>query len=273
VIEANKDRLFLLYLAHWAPHTPLQASREDYEALSHIDSHRERVYAAMIRALDRGVGRVLEALRRQGLEENTLVFFTSDNGGAHYIGLPEVNQPYRGWKISFFEGGIRVPYFVKWPAGLAGGQTFAEPVHHFDIYATAAAAGGVSLPTDREIDGVDLVPHVRSAAKGERTDPPHDTLFWRSGHYQVVLADGWKLQVNDRIDGDWLFDLNTDPTEQSNLAEREPERVAALRQLLAQHNAEQVEPLWPSVAEMPVNIDKTLVEHDAPDDEYIYWPN
>ncbi|MBD3855878.1 MAG: sulfatase-like hydrolase/transferase [Acidobacteria bacterium] len=273
VIEANKDRSFFLYLAHWAPHTPLQASREDYEALSHIESHRERVYAAMIRALDRGVGRVLEALRRQGLEENTLVFFTSDNGGAHYIGLPEVNQPYRGWKISFFEGGIRVPYFVKWPAGLAGGQTFAEPVHHFDIYATAAAAGGVSLPTDREIDGVDLVPHVRSAAKGERTDPPHDTLFWRSGHYQVVLADGWKLQVNDRIDGDWLFDLNTDPTEQSNLAEREPERVAALRQLLAQHNAEQVEPLWPSVAEMPVNIDKTLVEHDAPDDEYIYWPN
>jgi uncharacterized sulfatase len=89
----------------------------------------------------------------------------------------------------------------------------------------------------------------------------------------VVLADGWKLQVNDRIDGDWLFDLNTDPTEQSNAAEREPERVAALRQLLAQHNAEQAEPRWPSSIEMPVSIDKTRVEHDAPDDEYIYWPN
>jgi uncharacterized sulfatase len=269
VIEANKNRPFFLYLAHWAPHTPLQASREDYEALSHIESHRERVYAAMIRALDRGVGRVLDALRDQGLEENTLIFFTSDNGGAHYIGLPEVNQPYRGWKISFFEGGIRVPYFLKWPGRLAGGQTFADPVHHFDIYATAAAAAGVSLPRDRALDGVDLVPFVED----ERTDRPHDELFWRSGHYQVVIADGWKLQVNDRIDGDWLFDLNTDPTEQHNLAEREPERVAALRRLLAEHNAEQVEPLWPSLAEMPVNIDKTLVEPDAPDDEYIYWPN
>ena len=269
VIEANKDRPFFLYLAHWAPHTPLQASREDYEALSHIESHRKRVYAAMIRALDRGVGRVLEALREQGLEENTLVFFTSDNGGAHYIGIPEVNQPYRGWKISFFEGGIRVPYFLKWPARLAGGQTFTNPVHHFDVYATAAAAAGVPLPTDREIDGVDLLPHV----KGERTNPPHRKLFWRSGHYQVVIADGWKLQVNDRIDGDWLFDLNTDPTEQRNLALREPARVAALRQLLAEHNAEQTEPLWPSVAEMPINIDKTLAVPDAPDDEYIYWPN
>jgi uncharacterized sulfatase len=180
-----------------------------------------------------------------------------------------VNQPYRGWKISFFEGGIRVPYFLKWPAGLEGGQTFTNPVHHFDIYATAVAAAGVPLPADRQLDGVDLVPHL----KGERTDPPHDELFWRSGHYQVVLADGWKLQVNDRIDGDWLFDSSTDSTEQNNLAEREPDRVAALCQLLAQHNAEQAEPLWPSVAEMPVNIDKTLAEHDAPDDEYIYWPN
>jgi uncharacterized sulfatase len=116
---------------------------------------------------------------------------------------------------------------------------------------------------------VDLVAHL----KGERRDPPHDTLFWRSGHYQVVLAKGWKLQVNDRIDGDWLFDLNSDPTEQHNLAEREPERVAALRRLIAEHNAEQADPLWPSVAEMPVNIDKTLLEYDAPDDEYIYWPN
>ncbi|MHC4932533.1 MAG: sulfatase-like hydrolase/transferase, partial [Planctomycetota bacterium] len=212
VIEANKDRPFFLYLAHWAPHTPLQASREDYAALSHIESHRERVYAAMIRALDRGVGRVLDALRERGLEENTLVFFTSDNGGAHYIGLPEVNRPYRGWKISFFEGGIRVPYFLKWPARLAGGRTFSKPVHHFDLFATAAAAAGVPLPTDRAIDGVDLVPFV----EGKRNDRPHDKLFWRSGHYQVVIADGWKLQVNDRIDGDWLFDLNRDPTEQHN---------------------------------------------------------
>jgi uncharacterized sulfatase len=222
VIEANVDRPFFLYLAHWAPHTPLQATREDYEALSHIENHRERVYAAMIRALDRGVGRVVAALRENGLEENTLMFFTSDNGGAHYIGLPEVNQPFRGWKISFFEGGIHVPFFMKWPARLRGGQTFDAPVHHFDIFATAAAGGGVPLPADRKMDGVDLVPYAR----GEIGGAPHDALFWRTGHYQVSLADGWKLQVTERPGTTWLFDLNTDPTEQTNLAEREPQRVA-----------------------------------------------
>jgi len=269
VIEANRDRPFFLYLAHWAPHTPLQATREDYEALSHIENHRLRVYAAMIRALDRGVGRVLEALREQGLEDNTLVIFTSDNGGAHYIGVPEVNQPYRGWKITFFEGGIRVPYFMKWPAHIAAGSSFDAPVHHFDIYATAAAAGGVPLPDDRKIDGVDLLPF----AQGARAGDPHQELFWRTGHYQVALADGWKLQVTERPEATWLFDLNSDPTEQTNLAAREGERVAGLKARLAAHNAEQREPAWPSVGEFPVNVDKTLLDHDAPDDEYIYWPN
>jgi uncharacterized sulfatase len=269
VIEANRDRPFFLYLAHWAPHTPLQATREDYEALSHIENHRLRVYAAMIRALDRGVGRVLAALRENGLEQNTLVIFTSDNGGAHYIGLPAVNQPFRGWKISFFEGGIHVPYFIKWPDRIPGGRRFEAPVHHFDIYATAAAAAGVALPDDRKIDGVDLVAHVL----GERSDPPHEALFWRSGHYQVALVDGWKLQVTERPGTTWLFDLNSDPTEQVNLAASEPERVAQLQRLLDAHNAEQAEPAWPSLIEAPINIDKSLIEPDAPDDEYIYWPN
>jgi uncharacterized sulfatase len=270
VIEANRDRPFFLYLAHWAPHTPLQAARADYEALAHIASHRERVYAAMIRALDRGVGEVLGALRRNGLEENTLVFFTSDNGGASYVGLPEVNRPFRGWKITLFEGGIRVPYFVKWPARIPAGRVVHAPVHGFDIYATAAAAAGVPLPDDRVIDGVDLVPFARGEAEGV----PHDSLFWRSGHYEAALVDGWKLQVNERPPGSvWLFDLNRDPSEQTNLAEREPERVEFMRGLLRAHDAEQVAPSWPSQGEFPVNVDKTLLEPDAPDDEYVYWPN
>jgi uncharacterized sulfatase len=270
VIEANAERPFFLYLAHWAPHTPLQARRADYDALSHIEDHRLRVYAAMIRALDRGVGRVLDALRAHGLEENTLVFFTSDNGAPGYIGLSEVNRPFRGWKITFFEGGIHVPYFLKWPARLADGQSYAAPVHGFDVFATAAAAAGVPLPSDRKIDGVDLVPFVR----GERAGVPHRELFWRTGHYQVAQIDGWKLQVNERPPGTtWLFDLRSDPTEQTNLAAREPGRVAEMRRALAAHNAEQVESLWPSLTESPINIDKTLAEPDAEGDEYIYWPN
>jgi len=270
VIEANADRPFFLYLAHWAPHTPLQATRADYEALAHVADHRTRVYAAMLRALDRGVGRVLEALRAHGLEENTLVFFTSDNGAPNYIGLPDVNRPFRGWKITLFEGGIRVPYFVKWPARLGAGATYDAPVHGFDVYATAAAAAGVPLPADREIDGVDLVPFLR----GEREGVPHEELFWRSGHYRAVRSDGWKLQVSERPPGTtWLFDLARDPGERKNLAEGEPARVAELRRLLDAHDAEQAPSLWPSLVEMPVNLDKTLAEPDAPGDAFIYWPN
>ncbi|MDX5493037.1 MAG: sulfatase-like hydrolase/transferase, partial [Alphaproteobacteria bacterium] len=180
-IEANRNRPFFLYLAHWAPHTPLQATQEDYDALSHIEDHTLRVYGAMIRALDRGVGEVLDALKQNGLEENTLVIFTSDNGGAHYIGLPEINQPYRGWKATFFGGGIRVPLFMKWPAKIEAGQEYRHPVHHFDIYATAAAAAGTELPSDRVVDGRNLL-----AVLEDKETSLHDTLFWRSGHYQTV---------------------------------------------------------------------------------------
>jgi arylsulfatase A-like enzyme len=269
VIEANKDRPFFLYLAHWAPHTPLQAAREDYEALSHIENHRERVYAAMIRSLDRGVGQVLEALKDNGLEDNTLVMFTSDNGGAGYIGLPDINSPFRGWKISMFEGGIHVPYFAKWPARIAPGTAVSDPVHHFDLFATAAAAAGATMPDDRIIDGVDLVPF----ATGDTEGVPHEVLFWRSGASQSALVDGWKLNVSDPPGRTWLFDMRVDPTEQHDLSNERPDKLAELQAALAQHNAAQVPPAWPSQASFPINIDKDLSEPDAPDDEYIYWSN
>jgi uncharacterized sulfatase len=269
VIEANRDRPFFLYLAHWAPHTPLQAAREDYDALSHIESHRERVYAAMIRSLDRGVGRVLDALRRNGIEDNTLVLFTSDNGGAGYIGLPEVNKPFRGWKITLFEGGIHVPYFVRWPARIAPGSRVDSPVHHFDIYATAAAAAGAPLPGDRTMDGVDLLPFVT----GEASGVPHRALFWRSGTSQTALVDGWKLNVSDPPGRTGLFDMRVDPTEQHDLSAERPDKLAELQAALAKYNADQAPPAWPSQASFPVNIDKDLSQPDAPDDEYIYWSN
>lgn len=146
VIEANRNRPFFLYLAHWAPHTPLQALKSDYDQLSHIEDHIERTYAAMLMALDRGVGRVLDALEANGLDENTIVMFTSDNGGAGYVGLSDINKPYRGWKITFFEGGIHVPYMIRWPGKIEPGTTYDQPVHHFDIFATAAAAASAPSP-------------------------------------------------------------------------------------------------------------------------------
>ena len=269
VVEANRDRPFFLYLAHWAPHTPLQALRADYEALSHIENHRERVYAAMIRSLDRSVGDVLRALEQNGLDENTLVLFTSDNGGAGYIGLPDVNAPFRGWKMTLFEGGIHVPYFVKWPGRIAPGTEVEAPVHHFDLYATAAAAAGAPLPTDRKVDGVDLLPW----AAGEAEGVPHDALFWRSGASRSALVDGWKLNVSDPPGRSWLYDLSADPNEQRDLSGERPVKLAEVTAALAAHHAELPPPAWPSRLAAPVNLDKDLRFDDAPDDEFIYWSN
>ena len=272
VIEANKDRPFFLYLAHWAPHTPLQASKEDYAALSHIELHRERVYAAMIRSLDRGVGRVMQALKVNGLDENTLVMFTSDNGGAGYIGLPDVNEPYRGWKITLFEGGIRVPFLARWPARLPAGETFDAPVHHFDMYATAAAAAGADLPTDRVMDGVDLTAYVTGI---DTTQAPHEYLFFRSGAAQAVRDERWKLMVSapeGQPRKEWLFDLTAEGEWQDLLAEQ-PDVAVRLRQALEGHNAEQQPSRWPWVSTTAYNVDRDLSQEDEPDDEFAYWSN
>lgn len=271
-IKANKHRPFFMYLAFNAPHTPLQAKKEDYDALPMIKDHRLRVYAAMIRALDRNVGHVLEALKAEGLDDNTLVIFTSDNGGAHYIGLPDINKPYRGWKATFFEGGIRVPYFMKWPGVLKAGTKYSEPVAHVDIFATAASAAGAAVPTDRVLDGVNLLPFI----EGKDTSRPHQTLFWRSGGYRTLMEGDWKLQVSDRQNKVWLYNLKDDPTEQMNLADAQPAKVQELNKVLDKINAEQAKPGWPTLAEAPVTIDHPEDPERFPtkaSDEYIYWAN
>jgi arylsulfatase A-like enzyme len=268
-IEANKTRPFFLYLAFNAPHTPLQATRADYDALPGIANHTLRVYAAMIRALDRGVGQVLDSLRANGLENDTLVMFVSDNGGANYIGLPDINKPFRGWKLTFFEGGVHTPFFAKWPARLPHGVRYDAPAAHVDVFATAAAAAGAPLPADRVIDGVDLVKRVR----GEPDPHRRDAIYWRSGHYRSILAQGWKLQSSERPKKTWLFDLNTDPTERKNLAESRPDKVAELEAKLADLDGQMAKPLWPALIEGPTAIDHSLAEPWHDDDEWVNWAN
>jgi arylsulfatase A-like enzyme len=269
VVAANKHRPFFMYLAYNAPHTPLQATREDYDALGFIPDHTMRVYAAMIRSLDRNIGRVLQSLKDQGLDDNTLVIFTSDNGGAHYIGLDGINSPYRGWKATFFEGGIRVPFFMRWPGTIPAGSSVTAPVSHFDIFATAAAAAGQKAPADRIIDGVNLLPFI----KGEAPGRPHDVLFWRTDTYLTVRAGDWKLQVSEQPKKDWLFNLATDPTEKTNLAAKEPERVAALKAQLLEWNKAQRKPLWPSMGAGAIAIDQTMKQPIKASDEYVYYGN
>lgn len=268
-IDANRNRPFFLYLAYNAPHTPLQALKSDYDALSAIPDHRTRVYAAMIRALDRGVGQVMQALKARGLDDNTLVIFTSDNGGAHYIGLPEINRPYRGWKATFFEGGIRVPFFMRWPAKIAPGTRVNGPVSHFDIFATATAAAGMKPPADRVIDGIDLAPYVDA-----RHQPmPRRTLFWKSGAYQAVRDGDAKLQLLDIPRQSLLYELKGDPTEQRDVAAANPAEVRRLTALVRAHDAEQAKPSWPALIRSPIAIDRPLGTPPRNGETYIYWSN
>ncbi len=265
-IHANRNRPFFMYLAFNAVHTPLQATREDYDATSGIPDHTSRVYGAMIRALDRGVGRVMQALKDEGIDDNTIVIFTNDNGGAWYVGQPNINRPFRGWKATFFEGGLRMPFFVRWPGHLPAGREVAGPATHMDIFATAAAAAGAA---PRETDGVNLMPYL----SGETQTPPHDVIFWRSGPYRAVRAGDWKLQVSERPDRVWLFNLRDDPEEHNDLSAQQPERVAAMRAMIERQNADMPAPLWPALIEGPVRIDVPLNAPWREDQEYIYWSN
>jgi len=270
VIEKNKHRPFFLYLAHWAVHNPLQALKSDVEAVHHhTKGHNLQVYSGMIRALDRSVGRIVDALEENGLTDNTLIIITSDNGGASYIELADINKPYRGWKLTHFEGGMHIPFMAKWPNEIKAGTKFIPAVHHNDIFHTISAAGNAIIPSDRKLDGIDFVPFVKGSKKGIL----HETLFWRQGHQQTVLHQGWKLIRTSRADQKWLFHLEEDPTEQNNVLADYPEKVQLLDDLLDQHNLEQVESLWPSVANVPMLIDKHTGEEYEEGDEYIYWPN
>ncbi len=270
VIEANQHRPFFLYLAHWGVHTPLQATQEDYDAVGDIQPHRLRVYAAMIRALDRSVGRINEALEEAGLADNTIVVFTSDNGGPGYLGLPDINQPFRGWKINFFEGGIRVPLFMKWPRAIQPGTVSETPVAHIDYLPTLMAAAKADVPTNIELDGRNLLPLTNQEQAEGWQDRP---LFWQSGHYRIVRSGGWKLQVAERPDKKWLFNLVEDPTEQNNLAADNPAKLNELLALLETHAANSREPLYPAVTEFAISVDTTLAEPHEEGDEYVYWPN
>ena len=269
VIEKNKNRPFFLYLSHWAIHNPLQAIRSDVEQMSHMSDHNLKVYSGMIRALDRSVGEIIRTLKELNIYGRTLIFFTSDNGGANYIELEDINKPFRGWKISFFEGGIRVPFILSWPDQIDPGLKFDKPVHHFDIFSTIASAANAQIPMDRKIDGVDLIPYI----KGEKIANPHQTLFWRSGNHQAVLHENWKYLISKKEGTKWLFDTDQDPLERNNLININQEKTLQIESLLAMFNSEQANPLYPSSTELPVLIDKYDGQVIENTDEFIFWSN
>ena len=262
VIEANKNRPFFLYLAHWGVHTPLQALKSDYDKLTHINNHIERVYAAMIMSLDRSVGRIVESLEANGLSENTWIIFTSDNGGANYIGLRYINSPYRGWKLTLFEGGIKVP-LIFWKDGIAS-QEVAQRAMHIDIMPTIH--GLINEELTHSVDGVDLF--------ADEYDLNQRPIFWKTGHNKVVIKDNWKLQVEEYSQKQWLFNLADDPTEQLELSDQYPEKVYELKALINQHSEGAKNFIYKPPLLANVDVDRNLkeaVEEGHSDDEESVW--
>ena len=272
VIEKNKNRPFFLYLSHFAPHNPLQALRDDYDHFHHIEgesSEELKVYSAMLKALDRSVGRILDTLEKNNLTDNTLIVLTSDNGGANYIHLSDINKPYRGWKLTHFEGGLHVPFMAKWPNKIEPGIEFDAPIHANDILPTFAAAAGAELPDDRVIDGVNLLPFLQN----HNSDMPHETLYWLQGRLQTVLHENWKLITDHRTGKDWLFNVESDPYERINLASEMTLKVEELKRLLSDHKKVQPPPLYDNTMSAPILIDKHNGYAFQDGDEFTYWDN
>ncbi|MEJ6764431.1 MAG: sulfatase-like hydrolase/transferase [Flavobacteriaceae bacterium] len=272
-IEKNKNRPFFLYLAYWAVHSPLQAKKEDYEKLSFIENHEERVLASMVMTVDRGVGKIRDVLKKNNIDDNTIIIFTSDNGAPGYIGLPDLNKPYRGWKLTHFEGGVHIPYIVSYPNKIPKGKIYDGRVSNLDIFSTVASVAGVDLNRndlrDIKFDGVNILPYLSGGNEGE----PERILFNKSGDYSFLIKDGWKLQVDLVQNKKWLYNLNQDPIEKINLIESDIEKLNELELILSNKLSEQVKPIWPSLLDWPIFIDKTLDEKVNKTDEYIFWAN
>lgn len=255
-IKRNAAQPFLLYLAYNAAHTPMHATPQYLERLAHIPPGPRRTYAAMIAAMDDGIGRTLDALREQGLDERTIVFFFSDNGGPTMQGTSvnaSSNAPLRGSKRQTWEGGIRVPFAIRWTGTLPADQVAAYPIIQLDVLPTALAAANISVQPEWQLDGVNLLPYLTGAATGA----PHDALFWRLGEHIAVRQGDWKLvystegplrdvdhSVPRDLSGAQLFNLANDVSESNNLAAQHADKVKELAALWLEWDAQLMKPLW-----------------------------
>lgn len=239
-IERHRDRPFFVYLAFNAVHSPLQAPEEYIARFKQIENPTRRVFAAMLSALDDAVGMVLAKLRELKLEENTIVFFISDNGGPTKQ-TSSRNDPLRGFKGQVLEGGIRVPFLVQWKGHLPAGKVYEHPVISLDICPTILAAAGVEIP--KEIEGVNLLPYLTGKKEGQ----PHEALFWRFGRQWAVRMGDFKLVCSPQGLGSeepHLFNLAEDIGETKDLASKLPQKVKELKAAYDEWNSKNIPPKW-----------------------------
>jgi len=251
-IHRHAAQSFFLYLAYNAPHLPYDVPPQTYlDRVANISDPDRRTYAAMVTALDDGVGKVLQALRDNNLTDNTLIFFLSDNGAP--LNSVTSNLPLQGGKLDTLEGGIRVPFAIQWSGHLPAGLVYGEPVSSLDIVATAASAAGLSLPSDRPYDGLDLIPYLT----GQQVMPKRG-LFWRwfglgamgpRGSVDTIYAmrQGSLKLVRDRALGNGdpqLYNLDSDIGETQDLSVSRPADLQALKALYNGWETQLIAPLW-----------------------------
>ena len=249
-ISSHTETPFFLYVAFNAVHTPMQSPPELLLEFPEIKNTKRQKLAGMTLSLDLAIGSIMDTLKAEGLDENTLVFFLNDNGGATINASN--NGPLRGMKGSKWEGGIRVPYVIRWTNHLEPGR-YDNAISSLDIAATALTLAGDTKEHMSDLDGVNILPFITQNVKGV----PHDTLFWRRGPAGAVRQGDWKIiRVDDQPP--LLFNLKTDIGETINLADNQPEKVAQLLELYDAWESGLVEPLW--VAEK-IWTDRQIAKH------------
>jgi arylsulfatase A-like enzyme len=239
-IDKNKNKPFLLYVPFNAPHTPFQVRKKYYDRFPNVKDENKRVYFAMISALDDAIGRIRAKVKKEGLEENTLIFFASDNGGADYT-YATTNAPLKGGKFSHFEGGVNVPFALSWKGKIKPHTIYKTPVSSLDIFSTIAAVTHSGLPKDRVYDGVDLVDVVNNNKEA------HQNLYWRSGDAKAIRSGDWKLIISGKTHETWLYNLAKDKSETTDLASKNPEKVKELQTALQNWEKGLIKPLWPNL--------------------------
>lgn len=237
-IDRHKSEPFFLYLAFNAVHSPLEASDTYAERFGHIDDPKRRTYAGMLSAMDDAVGAVTAKLQAAGIEDDTLIFFISDNGGPTRQTTSR-NDPLRGYKGQVYEGGIRIPFLMQWKGRVPGGVLYEQPVSSLDVVPTALAAAGVEQAAEMELDGVNLAAFVGADNAGT----PHEQLFWRMGRRRAVRSGQWKLV--DNATGDFeLYDLAEDIGEQRDLARDKADAFTGLVTAYEDWDRQNVDALW-----------------------------
>jgi arylsulfatase A-like enzyme len=238
-IESAKAKPFFLYLAHYAVHSPFQGKPEyveEFKAVKAVDEQKNAVYAAMVKSVDDSMGRLMDSLRTLGLADNTVIIFTSDNGGVVHCGPATSNKPLRAGKGYPYEGGIREPFIVKAPGVTKPGSVCDVPVITMDIFPTVLSLAGSPDAAKTAIDGLDITPLLKGDTKIGR-----DALYWHYPHYwfnmvitpySVVRAGDWKLVRWYESAKTELYNLADDQGEKNDLAASNPGKTQELRIML-----------------------------------------